>query len=87
MSRVDTSGERAPGAGTSGGGATPEEAASEAASPTVATRTPSLLWTFGLFRSELVTTFRRWRTIALLGVLAAVPVLVGIAVRIETGGG
>ncbi|MDX3690701.1 ABC transporter permease [Streptomyces europaeiscabiei] len=87
MSRVDTSGERAPGAGASGGGATPEEAAPEAASPTVATRTPSLLWTFGLFRSELVTTFRRWRTIALLGVLAAVPVLVGIAVRIETGGG
>ena len=30
--------------------------------------------------------FRRWRTLALLGVLAAVPVLVGIAVRIETAG-
>ncbi|MEY9486925.1 ABC-2 type transport system permease protein [Streptomyces calvus] len=44
------------------------------------------LWTFGLFRSELLTTFRRWRTLALLGVLAAVPVLVGVAVRIETGG-
>ncbi|MFG2179003.1 ABC transporter permease [Streptomyces abikoensis] len=40
-----------------------------------------------LFRSEVTTTFRRWRTLALLGVLAAVPVLVGIAVRIETGGG
>ncbi|WP_338896592.1 ABC transporter permease [Streptomyces sp. TG1A-60] len=52
-----------------------------------AARTPGLLWTFGLFRSELVTTFRRWRTIALLAVLAAVPVLVGIAVRIETGDG
>jgi ABC-2 type transport system permease protein len=35
----------------------------------------------------LVTTFRRWRTLALLAVLAAVPVLVGIAVKIETGGG
>ncbi|GAA3164092.1 MULTISPECIES: ABC transporter permease [Streptomyces] len=46
----------------------------------------SPLWTFGLFRSELLTTFRRWRTLALLGVLAAVPVLVGVAVRIETGG-
>ena len=34
-------------------------------------RTPSPLWTFGLLRSELVTTFRRWRTLALLGVLAA----------------
>lgn len=46
---------------------------------------PSPLWTFGLFRSELITTFRRWRTLALLGVLAAVPILVGIAVKIETG--
>ncbi|MBQ0828783.1 ABC transporter permease [Streptomyces tagetis] len=41
----------------------------------------------GLFRSELLITFRRGRTLVLLGVLAAVPVLVGIAVRIETGGG
>ena len=48
---------------------------------------PSPLWTFGLLRSELVTTFRRWRTLALLGVLAAVPVLVGIAVKIETSDG
>ncbi|MGX4690466.1 ABC transporter permease [Streptomyces sp. JNUCC 63] len=52
-----------------------------------AVRTPSPLWTFGLLRSELATTFRRWRTLALLGVLAAVPVLVGAAVRIETRNG
>ncbi|KMS70013.1 ABC transporter permease [Streptomyces leeuwenhoekii] len=52
-----------------------------------AVRAPRWLWTFGLLRSELLTTFRRWRTLALLGVLAAVPVLVGIAVRIETGDG
>ncbi|MFF3917629.1 ABC transporter permease [Streptomyces sp. NPDC001852] len=45
------------------------------------------LWTFGLLRSELVTTLRRWRTLALLGVLAAVPVLVGIVVKIQTQGG
>ncbi|MER5524108.1 ABC transporter permease [Streptomyces sp. NPDC002677] len=44
------------------------------------------LWTLGLLRSELAVTLRRWRTLALLGVLAAVPVLVGIAVKIETGG-
>ncbi|MER5751473.1 ABC transporter permease [Streptomyces sp. NPDC002088] len=50
-------------------------------------RRPSPLWTFGLLRSELVITFRRWRTLALLGVLAAVPILVGIAVKIETGDG
>ncbi|MFM9588766.1 ABC transporter permease [Streptomyces scabiei] len=71
---------------------TPEPAATATAAamppaPAAAARKPGLLWTFGLFRSELLTTFRRWRTIALLGVLAAVPVLVGIAVRIETGGG
>ena len=40
-----------------------------------------------LFRNELLTTFRRWRTLALLGVLAAVPILVGIAVKIETDDG
>jgi ABC-2 type transport system permease protein len=52
-----------------------------------AARTPNPLWGLGLLRSELVTTIRRWRTLALLGVLAAVPVLVGVAVRIETGDG
>lgn len=50
-------------------------------------RRVSPLWTFGLLRSELRTTFRRWRTLALLAVLAAVPILVGIAVKIETGDG
>ncbi|MFF7545665.1 ABC transporter permease [Streptomyces canus] len=40
-----------------------------------------------LLRNELLTTFRRWRTLALLAVLAAVPILVGIAVKIETGDG
>ncbi|GHE86995.1 ABC transporter permease [Streptomyces spiralis] len=53
----------------------------------VAAGSPKPLWTLGLLRGELVTTFRRWRTLALLGVLAAVPVLVGVAVRIETGDG
>ncbi|MEU6664696.1 ABC transporter permease [Streptomyces sp. NPDC046727] len=52
-----------------------------------AVRRPSPLWSFGLLRSELATTVRRWRTLALLGVLAAVPVLVGTAVKIETRGG
>jgi len=50
-------------------------------------RTPRLLWTLGLLRSELLTTFRRWRTLALLAVLAGVPILVGIAVKIETSDG
>ncbi|MDX3454274.1 ABC transporter permease [Streptomyces sp. ME02-8801-2C] len=50
-------------------------------------RTPSPLWSLSLFRSELVTTFRRWRTLALLAVLAAVPIVLGIAVKIETSDG
>ncbi|WP_093799604.1 ABC transporter permease [Streptomyces sp. Wb2n-11] len=50
-------------------------------------RARSPLWTLGLLRSELTTTFRRWRTLALLAVLAAVLVLIGIAVKIETGDG
>ncbi|MFF5855884.1 ABC transporter permease [Streptomyces sp. NPDC012751] len=60
---------------------------SRAESAPAAVRTPSPLWALGLLRSELVVTVRRWRTLALLGVLAAVPVLIGIAVRIETRGG
>jgi ABC-2 type transport system permease protein len=47
---------------------------------------PGPLWSLGLFRSELLIVMRRWRTLALLAVLAGVPVLVGIAVKIETGG-
>ncbi|WTL46687.1 ABC transporter permease [Streptomyces sp. NBC_01497] len=50
-------------------------------------RRSALWWTLGFFRSELVTTFRRGRTVALLGVLAAVPVLIGVAVKIQTSGG
>ncbi|GFE16072.1 ABC transporter permease [Streptomyces glebosus] len=50
-------------------------------------RTPRPLWSLGLLRSEIAVTFRRWRTLALLAVLAGIPVLVGIAVRIETGDG
>jgi len=52
--------------------------------PLTAGRRTTFLGT--LFRNELLTTFRRWRTLALLAVLAAVPVLIGIAVKIETNG-
>ncbi|MCX4828698.1 ABC transporter permease [Streptomyces sp. NBC_01016] len=44
------------------------------------------LWTLGLLRSELTVTLRRWRTLALLAVLAGVPILIGVAVKIETSG-
>ncbi|MFD5542311.1 ABC transporter permease, partial [Streptomyces sp. NPDC127079] len=63
----------------------PGPAGSEPAASGAAVR-PNPLWTLGLLRSELVTTLRRWRTLALLGVLAAVPILVGISVKIETSG-
>ncbi|MFG2678288.1 ABC transporter permease [Streptomyces sp. NPDC048392] len=66
---------------------TPRVAASGAVRDPGAARDPSPLWSLGLLRSELLTTFRRWRTLALLAVLAAVPVLVGIAVKIETSDG
>nr|WP_255955189.1 ABC transporter permease [Streptomyces sp. ODS25] len=66
------------------GSAAPNAAVSRSAAPDAVGR-----WTWGLalFRSELAITFRRWRTLALLAVLAAVPVLVGIAVKLETDGG
>ncbi|MEU3790473.1 ABC transporter permease [Streptomyces fructofermentans] len=73
MSRAETA-EASAGDGAAGGRA-------------AAARAPGLLWTLGLLRNELTTTLRRWRTIALLGVLAAVPVLIGVAIRIETGDG
>jgi ABC-type transport system involved in multi-copper enzyme maturation permease subunit len=39
-----------------------------------------------LFRSELGLIFLRWRNIALLGVLAVIPVLIGIALRLSGAG-
>ncbi|WP_406515315.1 ABC transporter permease [Streptomyces sp. NBC_00873] len=57
------------------------------AAPVRAGRSRNPLWTFGILRSELATTLRRGHTLALLGVLAAVPVLIGIAVRIQTSDG
>ncbi|WP_435194098.1 ABC transporter permease [Streptomyces sp. NRRL F-5630] len=59
---------------------------SVAGAPAAASRAWSLPGA-GLLADEVRTTFRRGRTLALLGVLAAIPVLIGIAVRIETGGG
>jgi len=45
------------------------------------------LGVLALFRSELSITFRRLRTLALLTILAALPVLIGVVVKIETGDG
>lgn len=87
MSRSDGTGlsrppEVALGAGSVAGSAAPAPARVPPAPARV-----RRVWGLSLFRSELVITFRRWRTLALLAVLAAVPVLVGIAVKLETDGG
>src|SRR5690242_2191865 len=66
---------------------TAADAGPASAAGPAAVRPPRLRWTLGLFRSELVTVFRRRRTMALFAVLAGVPLLVGIAVRIETRDG
>ncbi|MGY1437376.1 ABC transporter permease [Streptomyces reniochalinae] len=63
------------------------ETATGGGPPDSRARPARAVWSLGLFRSELAVTFRRWRTLALLAVLAAVPVLVGIAVKIETSDG
>lgn len=44
-------------------------------------------WSPGFFRSEFTIVMRRRRTLALLAVLAGVPVLIGIAVKLQTGDG
>lgn len=68
-------------------GAVEVAGAVETAGAVPAARDTYPLRQLSLFRSEIGTVFRRWRTLALLGVLAAVPVLVGIAVKVETGDG
>jgi len=47
----------------------------------------SVLHWLRLLRSELSLTFRRKRNLALLAVLAAVPVLLGLVLRFSSGGG
>ncbi|MFD3920649.1 ABC transporter permease [Streptomyces sp. NPDC058595] len=84
MSRVEDAGTGTDAATGTDAGA---DAGTGADAGAVAARAVSPLWTFGLLRSELTTTFRRWRALALLGVLAAVPVLIGIAIKIETSDG
>ncbi|MFJ9028308.1 ABC transporter permease [Streptomyces sp. NPDC102274] len=89
MSRAEARAEAGPEAGAELGseaGAL-ETAGAGPVEPVARERERRLWWTFGLLRSEVTTTFRRWRTLALLGVLAAVPVLIGIAVKIETSDG
>ena len=63
------------------GDATQEDATSEA-SVTPAERSAARGGTLSLLGSELLTLFRRWRTWAMIGALALIPILIGIALRI-----
>src|SRR6266542_2112653 len=47
---------------------------------------PVIHW-IRFLRSELSLIFLRWRNLALLAVLAAIPVLIGVALKLSTGGG
>jgi len=65
------------------------EVAATTAAPAVASlgarrARPSAGW--ALLGSELSVMFRRWRTWAMLGALAAVPILIAVAVRLRGGG-
>ncbi|WP_377269854.1 ABC transporter permease [Peterkaempfera sp. SMS 1(5)a] len=55
--------------------------------PAPGVRPRTALGVLALFRSELSITFRRLRTVALLAILAALPVLIGVVVRVQVGGG
>jgi ABC-2 type transport system permease protein len=46
-----------------------------------------LSWSGSLLASELLTLFRRRRTQAILAVLAGVPILIAVAVRLSSGSG
>jgi ABC-2 type transport system permease protein len=48
---------------------------------------PAVLSWFRFLRSELRLIFLRWRNLALLAVLAAIPVLVGLALKLAGSGG
>lgn len=50
-----------------------------------AARRPAASGTLRLLGNELATLFRRWRTWAMLGALALIPILVAVALRIAGG--
>ena len=62
--------------------ATPEAPASEASATPVERSAAGGGGTLSLLGSELLTLFRRWRTWAMIGALALIPILIGIALRI-----
>ncbi|WP_371517419.1 ABC transporter permease [Kitasatospora sp. NBC_01300] len=67
-------------------GAVPVGAQPVGAQPVRAGRRPQTAAGFlALFRNELHLTFRRMRTKVLLGILAVLPILIGVVVKLNTG--
>ena len=60
--------------------------AESAAARATTTTEPGRARPFSLLGSELATLFRRRRTIAMLGALALVPILIAVAVRVTSAG-
>ncbi|MFI2610353.1 ABC transporter permease [Kitasatospora sp. NPDC018619] len=58
----------------------------EAVAPAAGRRSRTAAGFLALFRSELHLTFRRLRTRVLLGILAVLPVLIGVVVKLNTDG-
>ena len=61
---------------------TPEASASDVSATPVERSVAGGGGTLSLLGSELLTLFRRWRTWAMIGALALIPILIGIALRI-----
>lgn len=53
--------------------------------PTAPPRSGGMRGTLSLLGSEVATLFRRWRTWAMLGALALIPILIAVAIRIAGG--
>ncbi|MFD4660349.1 ABC transporter permease [Kitasatospora sp. NPDC058444] len=58
----------------------------EAVAPVTGRRPRTAAGFLALFRSELHLTFRRMRTKVLLGILALLPILIGVVVKLNTDG-
>jgi ABC-2 type transport system permease protein len=84
MSQADAGAARAAGTAEPTRSAEPDGrpgAASDSIRPVARTRT------FALLGSEIGLVFRRWRTWAMLGALALVPILIAVAVRVSSRDG
>ena len=85
MSTADLTGPGSPGSVSSGPAPSRPAGSSSAASRPADAPSAARAW-LRLYRSDLSLIFLRWRNVALLGVLAAIPIIVGVALRLATPG-